>query len=159
MRALFFRIFMGIWMLLKIVEKSRDADIVICAGDLSSAGKNLQRMIDELGRIKGKKVLIIPGNNETPRMINESIDDYENIISVHGEKYQDRNISFFGVGAGTISPFNTVYELSEDEFGKILKNAEKIDCLITHTPPKNTSLDLIPNGTYRERGSIQVDYG
>ncbi len=155
MKALFFSDIHGdLEALKKIIEKSKKAEIIICAGDLSVSGKNLQEMIDELGKIKDKKILIIPGNNETPRMINESIDDYENIISVHAEKYQDKNISFFGIGGGTISPFNTIYELSEDEFRKTLESAKKIDCLISHTPPKNTTLDLITNGMHIGSGEI-----
>ncbi|MDD4353763.1 MAG: YfcE family phosphodiesterase, partial [Candidatus Nanoarchaeia archaeon] len=52
------------------------------------------------------------------------------------------------LGGGTLSPFNTVYELSEDEFKKKLKKVSKIDCLISHSPPKNTPLDVIPNGMH-----------
>jgi hypothetical protein len=132
----------------KIVKKSKEAELVICAGDLSIGGNNLLGMIDELSKIENKKVLIIPGNNETPQMIEESIDEYENIISIQEELYQDKNITFLGIGGGTISPFNTIYELSEDEFKKKLKEFSKIDCLISHSPPKNTLLDSIPNGMH-----------
>jgi len=136
------------------LKKSEKAEIIICAGDLSVGGNNLQQMIDELGKINDKKILIIPGNNETPEMIEDSIDDYENIISIETESYQDKNISFFGIGGGTISPFGTVYELSEDEFKKKLKGIKGIDCLISHMPPKNTALDLIPSSLHI--GSAEV---
>ncbi|MFA5303658.1 MAG: metallophosphoesterase [Candidatus Nanoarchaeia archaeon] len=149
MKILFFSDIHGdLVALRKIIKKSKEAELVVCAGDLSAGGENLQSLIDELANIKNKKILIIPGNNETPEMIDESIDDYENIISIHEDVYQDKNLNFLGIGGGTISPFNTVYELSEDEFKKKLKGFSKIDCLVSHTPPKNTSLDLIPNGMH-----------
>lgn len=147
MKALFFSDIHGDFNALKkIIKKSEKADIVICAGDLSKMGQNLQQLIDELGKINNKIILIIPGNNETPRMINESIDDYENIIMVHEENYQDKNIKFFGIGGGTISPFNTSYELSEDEIKKKLSKAKEVDCLISHSPPKGSLLAKIESG-------------
>lgn len=149
MKVLFFSDIHGdLKALKKIIKKSEKAELVVCAGDLSTGGQNLQPLIDDLSKIENKKVLIIPGNNETPQMINDSIDEYENIISINEEIYQDKNLTFLGIGGGTLSPFNTVYELSEDEFKKKLKNFSKIDCLISHTPPKNTSLDIIPNGMH-----------
>jgi hypothetical protein len=149
MKVLFFSDIHGdLNALKKIIKKSGKAELVICAGDLSNMGENLQSLIDELSGIENKKVLIIPGNNETPEMILESIDDYKNIISINEEIYQDKNITFFGVGGGTISPFNTVYELSEDEFKRKLKNLKKIDCLISHCPPKNTLLDAVFGGLH-----------
>lgn len=149
MKVLFFSDIHGdLNTLRKIIKKSEKAELVVCAGDLSISGKNLQSMIDELSKIKNKKVLIIPGNNETPEMINESIDEYENIVSIEGEIYQDKNLKFAGVGGGTMSPFNTVYELSEDELKKKLSKYKGVDCLVSHTPPKSTLLDLIPNGLH-----------
>jgi len=149
MKVLFFSDIHGDLKALKeIVKKSSKAELVVCAGDLSRMGENLQTMIDELGKIQNRKVLIIPGNNETAEMIEESIDDYKDIIMIHEEVYQDKNITFLGIGGGTISPFDTVYELSEDEFRNKLENFKKIDCLISHTPPKNTSLDLVNNNLH-----------
>jgi Icc-related predicted phosphoesterase len=155
MKVLFFSDIHGDLKALKgIINKSVKAELVVCAGDLSAMGENLQSMIDELAKIRNKKILIIPGNNETAEMIEESIDDYKNIILIHGEIYQDKNITFAGLGGGSISPFNTIYELSEDEFKKKLEKFKNVDCLITHTPPKNTSLDLVKNGLHIGSGEI-----
>jgi uncharacterized protein len=155
MKVLFFSDIHGdLIALKKIIKKSKNAELVICAGDLSIGGKNLQILIDKISTIENKKILIIPGNNETPQMIKDSIDEYENIILIHEDIYQDKNIVFLGIGGGTLSPFNTVYELSEDEFKKKLKPFSNIDCLISHTPPKNTMLDIIPNGMHIGSGEI-----
>ncbi|MDD2678442.1 MAG: YfcE family phosphodiesterase, partial [Candidatus Nanoarchaeia archaeon] len=63
-------------------------------------------------------------------------------------------IKFLGIGGGTISPFKTLYELSEDEFKKKLEKFKGIDCLISHTPPKNTSLDAVKKGIHIGSGEI-----
>jgi hypothetical protein len=130
----------------ELIKKSKEADLIVCAGDLSVLGKGFGEMLEDLDNI-GKKILIIPGNNETPNFLEEGIDDYNNFINIHDSVYQDLNIKFLGIGGGTISPFNTPYEMSEGEFNKILsKHSDDITVLVSHTPPKNTILDKTKTG-------------
>ncbi len=139
----------------KIVEKAEKADLLVCAGDLSNAQQGFGEMIKILGEI-GKKVLIIPGNNERPEFVNDAIEEYENIIMIHDNVYQDLNIRFLGVGGGTISPFNTMYELTEPEFERILnKYGDDITVLVSHTPPINTALDKTSSGIHIGSSAIR----
>ena len=139
----------------KIAEKSKHADLVVCAGDLSNGEEGFGDVIEELSKIR-KPMLIIPGNNETPEFVEDAVEDYENIIPFHNDIYQDQNIRFLGIGGGTISPFNTMYELSEEEFEKLLgKHGKDIDVLVCHCPPKGTELDLTATGLHVGSSSIR----
>jgi len=138
----------------KIIKKSKQADLLVCCGDLSNMGKNFDEMLEMLDSTN-KKVLIIPGNNETPDFVVEGTEEYENIICIEEEIYQDLDIKFLGIGGGTISPFNTVYELSEEEFKEKLDNFSGINILVSHTPPKNTILDKTSSGLHIGSDSVR----
>ncbi len=132
----------------KIVSKSKNADLLVCAGDLSRLGEGFGEVISELVKAK-KKMLLIPGNNETIEFVKEGTEDYEDIIIIEDNVYQDLDIKFLGIGGGTISPFNTPYELSEEEFKKKLsKYGDNITVLVSHSPPKNTKLDKTSTGLH-----------
>ena len=154
MNVLFFSdIHNNIKWLNEIIEKSKNVDLIVCLGDLSDMGKNYDLFLEKLNNIK-KKILIISGNNETPNMMHESIEKYENIISIEEKKYIDVT-SFLGIGGSTISPFNTPYELSEEEYEKKLLKFKYVDVLVTHCPPKNTKLDKIKSGLHIGSTSIR----
>ncbi|MBN1923660.1 MAG: metallophosphoesterase family protein [Nanoarchaeota archaeon] len=131
----------------KLVEKSRKADLAVCAGDLSRLGEGFGEVISELKKMK--KLLLIPGNNETPEFVNEATEEYDNILIIEDDVYQDLEIRFLGIGGGSISPFNTPYELTDEEFrNKLDKYGDNITVLVSHTPPKNTKLDKTRNGLH-----------
>ena len=132
----------------KIKEKSRNADLLVCAGDLSRMGQGFGDMITILATIP-KTILLIPGNNETLEFVKEGTKDYENIIVIDGEVYQDLDLKFLGIGGGTISPFNTPNELSDEEFkDRLLPFSDDITVLVSHTPPKDTKLDKTSTGLH-----------
>jgi len=65
----------------KVLEKSKEADLLVCAGDLSKMGSGFGEMIEQLGELD-KKVLLIPGNNETKEFVRESEEHYDNTIMI-----------------------------------------------------------------------------
>lgn len=131
----------------EIVNKSKDADLLICAGDLSSMGQGFGEAAQILDEI-GKPILIIPGNNETPDFVKSAVNDLKNFIYLEQEIYEDQGIRFLGLGSCMPSPWNTPYELTDEQMWNLLKkfNDKRIDILISHNPPKNTVLDQLPNG-------------
>ncbi len=46
-----------------IIKKAKEADIMVCAGDLSDWGQHGREMLKELEKA-GKPMLLIPGNHE-----------------------------------------------------------------------------------------------
>ena len=68
-------------------------------------------------------------------------------------------MKFLGFG-GAATPFNTIFEPSEDDIKKSLdrmsKEVKKQNfVLVVHNPPKNTKLDLISNGDHVGSDSIR----
>ncbi len=129
----------------KLIKKSDDADLLVCAGDLSKLGSGFGESAEKLDNI-GKKVLIIPGNNETPEFIKEAVEELENFIYIEREVYEDEGIKFLGIGSCLPSPFDTPYELSDEQIWNILKEFKKVNVLASHNPPKNTILDKTLSG-------------
>jgi hypothetical protein len=70
-------------------------------------------------------------------------------------------VVFAGVGGGPISPFNTPFEMTEDEIMNVLNQSFK-QCqlkpwliLVSHTPPKNTKLDAAFSGEHVGSSSLR----
>ena len=125
----------------EIAKKADSADLLVCTGDLSTAGEGFGEVLKIIAQ-SNKTILLIPGNNETPEFVETGSDEYDNVIPIHGEVYEDKHIRFLGIGGGTVSPFNTVFEISDEQFNNLLsKDYGKIDVLVSHTPPKETTLD------------------
>jgi hypothetical protein len=69
-------------------------------------------------------------------------------------------MAFVGVGGGLISPFNTFFEMTDEQvldvlaqgFGQVQKRRWLV--LVSHHPPKNTRLDTVYSGEHI--GSISV---
>ena len=131
----------------EIIRKSEKAELLVCAGDLSKMGMGFGESVEKLNSI-GKKILIIPGNNETPEFVKTGISEYENFVFIEQEIYEDNGITFLGIGSCIPSPWNTPYELTDEQVWNLMKkfNGKKIDVLVSHSPPKKTILDQLPNG-------------
>lgn len=127
----------------RIIEKSLDVDLVVCCGDLSSFGHGLKEVSEKLSTIK-KRLLIIPGNNETNLQVDELCRKY-NWVNIHGETFKINECVFAGVGGSTHTPFRTPFELKENEIERILVSFKGIRnlVLVTHSPPHNTRLDEV----------------
>lgn len=120
------------------------ADIVVIAGDLTDCGP-VEPVSQVLGLIEVPS-LAVPGNCDQKAII-ETI-EYSNTVNLHGTSIDIGNITFTGIGASNPTPFNTPFELSEEEIDQILTQAKKKmkknvhNVLITHAPPHDT-LDRI----------------
>jgi Icc-related predicted phosphoesterase len=120
------------------------ADIVVIAGDLTDCGP-VEPVSEVLGLIEVPS-LAVPGNCDQKAII-ERI-EYSNTVNLHGTSIDIGNITFTGIGASNPTPFNTPFELSEEEIDQILTQAKKKmkknvhNVLITHAPPYDT-LDRI----------------
>jgi hypothetical protein len=66
----------------------------------------------------------------------EAIEDSQ-AISLHGKKVEVSGYTFVGLGGSNATPFNTPFELTEDEIFSAL-NALMVDraLLMVHAPPK-----------------------
>jgi len=134
----------------KIMETAGDFDIAMIAGDLTHFGPDVK--VKELMEMFDKPVLAIPGNCDQKSILKAL--DTSKAINMHGKLEQIGKIRFIGLGGSNFTPFNTPFELSEEEIERVLEgiiySAENTEdhgpiVLLTHAPPHGTR-DELPLG-------------
>jgi len=127
---------------LKAIEKkSKHADLIICAGDLTIFEQNLDYYLSKLNKLN-KTVFIVHGNHESPEVMKKSCSLFNNIKFIHGKHFRIDNDIFFGFGGGGFSMVEPNLLKDIKKFKNIAKEEDKI-ILITHAPPYNTKLDYL----------------
>lgn len=121
-----------------LVEQSRDADVVIGAGDYANEHHGLEPTIRALAAIETPTILI-PGNNETEDELRTAVDAAGWAPTVlHGESAEIDGTTFFGLGAGIpTTPWGWSFDLTEDEAAERLAPCPDGAVLIVHSPPKD----------------------
>ncbi len=128
-----------------------DFDIAIITGDLTNFGgvKDANAVLDVIQE-RVKDLLAVPGNLDKKELI--SLFD-EKGIGIHGKgRVINDAIGIFGCGGSNSTPFNTPFELSDNEIRDILSKGYKmvenalIKIMVCHTPPKGSGLDVISAG-------------
>jgi hypothetical protein len=142
----------------KIVERAKkeDIELVICAGDITIFGNNLNKLIRIMNRIQ-KPFLIIPGNHEEHIDLQKACKPYQNCINIHKKGFRGNGFIILGYGGGGFSLVDKNFEKIAERFKKIIKDNEKV-ILVTHAPPYNTNVDKInkkPCGNKSVRKFIQ----
>lgn len=136
----------------KILEDAGTGfDLIICPGDITDMFNVPQHFsqVDIANMVINKllthntPLLCVPGNQD-PYETLEILKDHN--INLHGKTKDVGGITFLGWG-GALTPFNTLFEPTEEETAAALKaGGEKITgdfVLVVHNPPKGTSLDKI----------------
>ena len=133
-----------------MIERAGDFDLVVIVGDITNFGPD--EKVNELVEMFDKPVLAIPGNCDQRSILNAL--DSSKAANLHRKTEQIGEIRFIGLGGSNPTPFNTPFELSEEEIEKALEgmvcSAEKAeDCgtivLLTHAPPYGAR-DKLPFG-------------
>ena len=132
----------------KIIEKSKNADLLICAGDITNFGQNLNKIIDQISTVN-KPLLIIPGNHETASEIKSLKQKF--VVNIHKTIYRINDYIFFGYGSGGFSLRDIALENKIEEIKQIVKNKKFI--LVTHAPPYGTMADTIHG---QHHGSVSI---
>ena len=102
----------------KIKQKAKDCDLILCCGDIAPAHGIAIDAARQIGKFDAS-VLAIQGNFETPSEM-ELVCKELGWIDLHGKSIEIQGLLFFGCGGGNIGPFNTPYELTEEQFKEIL---------------------------------------
>jgi Icc-related predicted phosphoesterase len=120
----------------RLVDAGRDADAVVCAGDLASVHEGLEPTVDALAAIDVPTVLV-PGNNETDAALREACSGWDAATVLHGDGAEIDGRSFFGLGAGVpVTPWDWSFDLTEDEAAAMLAGCPRGAVLVVHSPPK-----------------------
>jgi len=138
----------------KLVEMSKDTDLVLCAGDIGALRRGIKKTIDYLTPID-KPTILVPGNAESYEELQEACKDWEQATVLHGNGVQNEGIDFYGVGGGIpVTPFGSwSYDFTEEEAESLLKDCPQDAVLISHSPPKGI-LDHSSRG--ESLGSVTV---
>lgn len=118
-----------------IVVASKEADIVIGAGDFCNMRKGLAEAMALLNGIEAPLVMV-PGNNESLEELQNAAP--ENAHVLHGEGIEIGGLTIFGIGGGIpVTPFGAwSWDLTEDEAEELLQKSFGADIIISHSPPK-----------------------
>lgn len=150
---------------LSIVDKilsslKKEPDLVVCQGNMTDMFKispdfsqlDMAEIIIQKFFTLKKPILCVPGNHD-PYDILGLFNEYN--INIHGKYQKISNYNFIGFG-GASTPFNTLFEPTEEETKESLERLPSTQplILITHNPPKNTKLDKIASGEHV--GSLSI---
>ncbi|MGA2764213.1 MAG: metallophosphoesterase [Spirochaetia bacterium] len=124
---------------------ARGVDAVVLAGDITHLGgyEEAQALLEPLFRL-GLPLVAVAGNMEY-----EGVRRYlaEKKVDIHGTGIIINQVGFMGLGAGTPSPFNSPWELTDDEASPLLAAGRdriadaNFKVLVSHSPPRGTKID------------------
>jgi Icc-related predicted phosphoesterase len=141
MRLLLFVDFHGNMRLFDALKKkSRMADMLVCAGDISQMGNNLHMILSKFDSLN-KHMYIVHGNHESPDEMREACEDLGNVTFLHRAVNINGEHTFLGYGGGGFSQTDTEFQVVADNFFK--KHDLSKSILITHAPPYKTKVDLV----------------
>jgi len=129
----------------KVLRQEVAFDLVVIGGDLTTHGTSSEAC----GAVKrfqrfGRPLLVVAGNMDPP----EADNAFAALgVSINGRGIVIGEAGFFGVSASPFTPFQTPYEISEEEIRKRAEAgwAEVSDArwkiFVPHAPPAHTALD------------------
>jgi len=131
----------------KKVKKNK-VDLIICAGDMTIFGNQIETIIKEISKIK-LPTLILHGNHEGIEELRNECKKYKNITFFHKKniklKDKEGTINFLGWGGGGFSEYDKSFDKFIKKIKKDIKKNERI-VLVTHAPPHCTALDEMLDG-------------
>ncbi|HXO88405.1 MAG TPA: metallophosphoesterase [Candidatus Acidoferrales bacterium] len=124
------------------------ADVYICAGDLATFGKGLEKCGKALESL-GEKLWVLPGNHETHDDIREFCGRF-GFLDFHRRVLQTKSTPWAGLGYSNITPFQTPGEYTEEEIAEALAAFGGIAGLhlVIHVPPYGTRVDEYAPGKH-----------
>lgn len=134
----------------RLVSLAKKADLLVCAGDLTNFGTNLNKILNLLKQTK-KQLLLIHGNHESEKILKQAAKKYKLINFIHNKLYILEDYAFFGYGGGGFEQEDKALESLIPKIKPKIKNKTLI--LVTHQPPYKTKLDYI-NKTHAGSKSI-----
>jgi Icc-related predicted phosphoesterase len=119
-----------------LVERSADADVLVCAGDLAVMRQGLHDTVDVLSAASAPTVLVA-GNGESAEELATACAGWSGAHVLHGSGCEIEGVPFWGVGGAIpVTPFGAwSYDLDDVEAEVLLEDCPIGGVLVTHSPP------------------------
>jgi uncharacterized protein len=119
----------------ELAKRSQQADVLLCAGDMSVFGDDLLSVLEQMNSWN-KPIYFVHGNHEDEDIFADVEKHFSNLRFVHGKEVEHDGITILGWGGGGFAREDPQLE----RFAKKLKpKASRV--MIFHGPPHGTSLD------------------
>jgi Icc-related predicted phosphoesterase len=120
----------------RLVELSKNADVLVCAGDLAVMRNGLQETVDILSDAPCPSVLVA-GNGESADELRAACEGWSGAHVLHGTGCEIDGIQFWGLGGAIpVTPFGAwSYDLDDMEATVLLEECPDGCVLVTHSPP------------------------
>ena len=124
-----------------------EVDALLIAGDIThfSGAESARKILEPLLET-GIRIVAVHGNcdgRDVPELLEELG------LSAHDRRVELDGVGIVGIGGSNVTPFHTVWELSEEEIREILeRNYREGDIILSHVPPYGTKADLTHSGLH-----------
>jgi Icc-related predicted phosphoesterase len=131
---------------------AQPADLYICAGDLATFGRGLERC-SEILKPLGERLWVLPGNHESHEDTRVFCQRF-GFVDFHRQVRSLQSVNgvtqWAGLGYSNITPFATPGEYTEEEIASALAAFDELKplYLVVHCPPANTKLDEFAPGKH-----------
>ncbi|MEM3437813.1 MAG: metallophosphoesterase [Nitrososphaerales archaeon] len=128
-----------------LIKLAKDFELLAIAGDVTDWGdeeffRNFYRTLSD----NNITTFFVPGNHDPCDELT-----FPKITNLHGELKTFNGLIFCGIGGSNPTPFNTPFELKDDQAIKLLsKFSNRVDVLISHASPYGTKCDRTYKGNH-----------
>ncbi len=134
-------------------------DLAVVTGDITQFGppEDAKHFLDDLSR--KVKTFALPGNCDPFEVLGAI--DASQAENLHLAKIEMHGLTFIGFGGSNPTPFNTIFELPEDEIFNGINDLIEFDkgsstVLVTHCPPKGYRDEVLGRGKMGSEAIAQV---
>ncbi|MEK6840474.1 MAG: metallophosphoesterase [Nanoarchaeota archaeon] len=128
----------------RLVEKAKNesVDIVILAGDITTAEKSIENIVGPFVKAK-KQVLLIPGNHESAATI-DFLSKMYGAKNIHGYGLKIGDVGIFGAGTANMG----IHSIGDSGISELLKKAHedvkgsKKKVMVTHIHPIGSRAEI-----------------
>jgi uncharacterized protein len=136
----------------KVLRHEVEFDVVVLGGDLTTYGTSAEACgaVERFQRF-GRPLVVVAGNMDSPQADNA----FAGLgVSINARGVIIGEAGFFGVSASPFTPFQTPYEISENEIrnraeaGWANVSDARWKIFVPHAPPAHTALDRTYSGKH-----------
>ena len=129
-----------------LLSKAREADVLLCVGDVTDFGFDIQEVaagLASLARESGKPLIVTHGNHEEGDLAS-ALAPFERVVYVHGRVHEHDGLLVYGFGGGGFRTHEPAVEeflrQSHERFG----SRDGVYVWLFHGPPHDTGTDVVP---------------